>query len=89
MADLRELVKEIEKKRARGEVTDVDESTFKTMAETAGLGDDDRPIRRLRDRNAPRPTLDERMKEAFGDTTGYKKGGRAKGKSGMKKSSNW
>lgn len=39
MGDLRTLVKEIEAKRARGEVKDVDPKTFAEIENKAGLGD--------------------------------------------------
>jgi hypothetical protein len=87
MADLRELARELERKRARGEVTDVDETTFNAMDAAAGLKDIEEDFKKTRDRDLRRRTPQERMREAMSGLENMRKGGKVK--SSMKKTSNW
>lgn len=90
MADLRELVKEIERKRARGEVTDVDEETFNAMDAAQGLSGIEETFKKPRDPNAPRKTSQQRMKEAMSGLNNMKKGGKvSREKPSFKKTSMW
>lgn len=75
MADLGKLVKEIEAKRARGEVKDVDPETFNALETQAGLKDLDAKFKKS-DKTAPRPPARERMKEAMSELDGMKAGGK-------------
>jgi len=75
MADLRKLVQEIEAKRAKGEVKDVDPEAFNALESQAGLKDLDGKFKKA-DRAAPRPPARERMKEAISELDGMKKGGK-------------
>jgi hypothetical protein len=73
--DLRKVVREIEAKRARGEVKDVDPETFNALESQAGLKDLDAKFKKS-DKTAPRPSPRERMKEAMSDLDGMKAGGK-------------
>jgi hypothetical protein len=75
MADLRKLVQEIEAKRAKGEVKDVDPEDFNALENKAGLKDIDGKFKKA-DRTTPRPPARERMKEAMSELDGMKKGGK-------------
>lgn len=85
MGTLNELVEEIEKKRARGEVTDVDEATFNAMDAAQGLSGIEDLVKKRRGKNEPRKTAQERMKEAMSGLDSYKKGGKVS----LKKTSMW
>jgi hypothetical protein len=89
MASLTELVKEIERKRARGEVTDVDEETFNAMDAAQGLSDIEDRFKKPRDKNLPRKTPQERMKEAMSGLNNMKKGGSVKSSTSLKKTAMW
>jgi len=92
MADLRELARELERKRARGEVTNVDEATFNAMDAAAGLKDIEDDFKRTRDRDLRRRTPQERMREAMSGLENMKKGGSvqsSRSKSTMKKTPMW
>lgn len=78
MANLTELAAELERKRARGEVTDVDEATFNAMDAAQGLSGIEDTLKKRRGKNEPRKTAQERMKEAMSGLDSYKKGGKVK-----------
>ncbi len=77
MADLGKLVKEIEAKRARGEVKDVDPEAFNELESKAGLKDLDAKFKKA-DKTEPRLPARERMKAAMSELDGMKKGGAVK-----------
>jgi hypothetical protein len=74
--DLRKVVKEIEAKRARGEVKDVSPEAFEVIESQAGLKDLDGKFKK--DRSEPRPPPRERMSKALSELDGMKKGGAVK-----------
>jgi hypothetical protein len=74
VGDLRKLVKEIEAKRARGEVKDVSPEAFDVIESQAGLKDLDGKFKK--DRAEPRPPPRERMNKALSELDGMKKGGK-------------
>ena len=76
MDDLRKVVKEIEAKRARGEVKDVSPEAFEVIESQAGLKDLDGKFKK--DRSEPRPPPRERMSKALSELDGMKKGGAVK-----------
>lgn len=76
MADLRKLVKEIEDQRAKGQVTDVDPETFNTIESQAGLKDIEGNFKKAKDKNAPRPSAKDRMRDAMSELDGMKAGGK-------------
>lgn len=76
MDDLRKVVKEIEAKRARGEVKDVSPEEFDKMESQAGLKDLDGKFKK--DRSEPRLPARERMSKALSELDGMKKGGAVK-----------
>jgi hypothetical protein len=76
MDDLRKVVKEIEARRARGEVKDVSPEEFDRIESQAGLKDLDAKFKK--DKAAPRPPARERMKSALSELDGMKKGGAVK-----------
>ena len=75
MGDLRKLVQEIEAKRARGEVKDVDPEAFAEIENKAGLKGIEDKFKRA-DSATPRPPVRERMKAAMSELDGMKKGGK-------------
>lgn len=97
MGTLNELVEEIEKKRARGEVTDVDEATFNAMDAGLGLGSisnlEAEATKRRKARKAavgsgPITNVERKaLKREFPDD--FKKGGSVKSKASLKKTSMW
>jgi len=74
--DLRKVVKEIEAKRARGEVKDVSPEAFEVIESQAGLKDLDAKFKK--DKSQPRPPARERMSKALSELDGMKKGGAVK-----------
>jgi len=74
--DLRKVVKEIEAKRARGEVKDVSPEAFEVIESQAGLKDLDGKFKK--DKSQPRPPARERMNKALSELDGMKKGGAVK-----------
>jgi hypothetical protein len=75
VADLRKLVQEIEAKRARGEVKDVDPEAFAEVENKAGLKGIEDKFKKA-DSATPRPSARERMKAAMSELDGMKKGGK-------------
>jgi hypothetical protein len=74
MDDLRKVVKEIEARRARGEVKEVSPEEFAKIESQAGLKDLDGKFKK--DKTVPRPPARERMKSALSELDGMKKGGK-------------
>jgi len=72
--DLRKVVKEIEARRAKGEVKEVSPEEFDKIESQMGLKDLDGKFKK--DKSEPRPPARERMNKALSELDGMKKGGK-------------